>query len=580
MSTKRRKFTELRKGADFVGIGEKYGISPLIARIMRNREVVGEEQIQSYLYGKLENLNDPYLLRDGTKAAEIIKENIKKGAHIRVIGDYDIDGVMSSYILTKALTKLGANVSTQIPHRINDGYGLNRNLIEEAHADQVDCIITCDNGISASEEIALAKQYNMTVVVTDHHQVTQGIPNADAVVNPHQPGCEYPFKDICGATVAWKVMHIVYDLFNRPAGEINEFIENVAFATVGDIMPLKNENRILVRAGLRAIQNTNNPGMAALISQCGLNDKTIKAYHFGFVLGPCINATGRLDTASRALKLFLTEDVAEATMIASELVSLNESRKEITVEGVDKAVELYETGGYENDPVIVLYLKEVHESIAGIIAGRIRERYYKPTFILTDGEDCVKGSARSIEGYSLSEEMQKISEYFIKYGGHPMAAGLSIEEARIEEFRRTINENCPLSVEEEVEVVQLDACPELELLTVDTVGQLDILEPYGNENRSPLFGASKLSVRRISLIGKNKNCLKLLVASNNGLCMDAIMFNDVDQYLESLKEKYGETQLKRAMDGLPNEIVSSFVYVPKINEYGGPHVQLEIKYYM
>ncbi len=575
----KKKYIEVRKGGDYEAIGQKYGIHPLVARVIRNREIASEAELEKYLYGKMDDLYDPHLLKDADKAAGIIKDEIDKKSKIRIIGDYDIDGVMSSYILKRGLDRAGADASVQIPHRISDGYGLNRNLIEEAKSDGVDCIITCDNGISALEEIALAKEYGMRVVVTDHHQVTAGIPVADAVVNPHQKDCTYPFKEICGATVAWKVVLVLFERLGIPKEEGFALIENVAFATVGDIMPLTDENRVIVKAGLRAIKHTQNLGMRALIEQCGLKEKEIKSYHFGFVLGPCINATGRLDTASRALELFLTEDARKASKIAEELFVLNESRKELTLEGVEQAVKVYEEGDYASEPVTVLYLPEVHESIAGIIAGRIRERYYKPTFVLTKGEECVKGSARSIEGYSLSEEMKKHSDVFLKYGGHPKAAGLSIEEARIEEFRRRMNDDCPLTLEDEIETIYLDACPPLSSLTIEMVEQLNVLEPIGNENRGPMFGASKLSVLRMWRIGKNQNYVKLQVSDGSGV-YNAVCFSDADVLFDFYTQKFGADEVEKATKGKANNIICSLIYVPKINDFNGPEISLEIKHYM
>ncbi len=577
---RKRIFKERRIGGNYEELGAQFGIHPMIARIMRNRGVATNEQISEFLHGSLEELGNPHLLTDADLAAELIEQQIKEQRHIRVIGDYDIDGVMSSYILVRGLQRVGAKVSVQIPHRINDGYGLNRHLIEEAKENGVDCIITCDNGISALEEVALAKSYNMTVVVTDHHQVTLGIPEADAVVNPHREGDAYPFKEICGATVAWKVLSIVYERFGLASEEVFDFIGAVGFATVGDIMPLKGENRVMVKAALATIKHTKNLGMRALIHQCELTEKEIKAYHFGFVLGPCINATGRLDTASRALELFLTEDPIKATKIASELVTMNEERKDMTNQGVEEAIRIYEEGDYEKDPVLVLYLENVHESIAGIIAGRIRERYYKPTFILTEGEESVKGSARSIDEYSLSEEMAKHKDLFLKFGGHPKAAGLSIEKSRIDEFREIINRDCPIGVEDETEVVMLDACPKLAYVTVDFVDGLSILEPFGNENSGPLFGAHQLSVEGLRIMGKNRNVIKLNLVDQEQTAVDGICFSQADELLTFLTEKFGAAEVEKAMRGNANAIRLSIIYSPKINDYNGRHVQLEIKYFL
>lgn len=413
----------INKKADFKGIGEKYGIDPVTARIIRNRDIQEDREIDLFLNGGLSELYDPHRMKDADKLVDILLEKIRQGASIRIIGDYDIDGVMSTYILKTAFSRCGAKVSTRIPDRVKDGYGLNIHLIEQAHRDGMDTIVTCDNGIAALEEIAYAKTLGMTVLVTDHHEIPfrerEGVreyraSEADAIVNPHQKECPYPDKNLCGAAVAWKVVCILYEKMGIPMEDAYEFLENVAFATVGDIMNLIGENRILVKEGLRRIHNTKNPGMKALIAQCGLEPGQIDAYHFGFVLGPCINASGRLDTAKRALELFFQTGEQEAVRIANELVILNMERKELTVEAVEEAVRIYEREGYRKDSVIVIYMPQVHESIAGIIAGRIREKYYKPTFILTESEDGVKGSGRSVEEYSMYEELCKCQELLTK----------------------------------------------------------------------------------------------------------------------------------------------------------------------
>lgn len=580
MKTRRDiKFVEKRIPGNFTEIGAKYGIDAMTARVIRNRGVE-EPDMQSYIYGNVADLNDPKLLKDADLGAELIAEHIREHKKICIIGDYDVDGVMSTFILVDGIRRLGGNVIYQIPHRISDGYGLNMKLVEHAHEEQVDLIVTCDNGISAGEEIKAAKNLGMKVVVTDHHQITNGIPEADAVINPHQSDCSYPYPDICGAVVAWKVLILVYRSFGVADEEvINRYVENAAFATVGDIMPLKKENRTLVKLGLKAIGRTSNLGMRALIAQCHLDDHEIKAYHFGFVLGPCINATGRLDTAQNALELFLTDDYAKAEAIASELVTMNETRKEMTDKGVEAAVAAYEAGGYEKDPVIVLYLPQVHESIAGIIAGRIREIYYKPTFILTKGENGAKGSARSIDEYCLSDEMTRCKELFLKFGGHPKAAGLSLEESKIDEFRARINELCPITVADEVETMYLDACPPVSYLTVERVEQLEVMEPFGNENRGPLFGAKGLRIHRMMRMGKNQQFVKLELIDEQGLHMDGIHFGDAETFCDFIRQKYGESELQAIMAGQANQIRINLVYVPSINDYKGKHVQLEIKHY-
>ena len=459
------QWTVYNKKAEFKEIGQKFGIDQVTARIIRNRDIIEEEDIRRFIKGGLEDLYDPYLLKDVETLTDILADKIAQGKSIRIIGDYDIDGVMSTYILKTCLDYCGGKVSTVIPDRIKDGYGLNMQLIEKAAKDEVDTIITCDNGIAAIDEIARAKELGMTVLVTDHHEIpyedVEGTrkylrSQADAIVNPHQKECKYPNKNLCGAAVAWKCMQVLYERMGKPLEKTYELLENVAFATVGDIMDLTDENRILVKEGLKRIRFTSNIGMKALISQCGLMPEQIESYHFGFVLGPCINASGRLDTARRALELFLADNADEASRIASELVTLNEERKDMTNEGVELAKQIYEEMGYEKDRVIVIYMPQVHESIAGIIAGRIRETYNKPTFILTDGEEGVKGSGRSIEEYSMYDEMCKCKELFTRFGGHPMAAGLSLPQENVDRFRSLLNANCTLTEADLQEKVRID----------------------------------------------------------------------------------------------------------------------------
>ena len=433
------------KKADFFGLAKKFNVDPVIIRVMRNREVIGDEEIRKYLTGDSSDFYDPHLLKDVEKLTDIFIEKFKENKTIRIIGDYDIDGVMSSYILKVSLGKFSNKVSVRIPDRKKDGYGLNMNLINSAYEDGVDTIITCDNGIAAIDEIAHAKELKMTVLVTDHHEIPYKIEDdqkislrseADAIVNPHQEDCKYPNKKLCGAAVAWKVICVLYEKMGLSKEESDELIEMAAFATVGDVMDLIGENRIIVKEGLKRIKNTKNIGMKALIAACGIDIEQINAFHFGFVLGPCINASGRLETAIRALELFLSDNALQAKTIAEELVALNEERKELTVKGTEEALEIASSKEYENDTVLVLYLPNVPESIVGIIAGRVRESQYKPVFVLTKGEEFAKGSGRSIEEYSMFDEMCKCRELFTKFGGHPMAAGLSMEESKIEEFRK------------------------------------------------------------------------------------------------------------------------------------------------
>jgi len=577
----------LNKKADFKEIGEKYNIDQVTARIIRNRDVIEDEDIRKYLYGTIEDLCDPHLLKDGEKLVEILCQKIQEKKAIRIIGDYDIDGVMATYILVSGLKRCGAVVSTQIPDRIHDGYGLNKGLLEKAHADGVDTILTCDNGIAAIEEIAYAKEMGLTVLVTDHHEIpyeeTEGrrvfkCSNADAIVNPHQKDCVYPYKELCGAAVAWKVVCLLYERCGVDIADAEEFLENVAFATVGDIMSLTGENRILVKEGLKRIHHTQNIGMKALIAQCGLEENQIDAFHFGFVLGPCINASGRLDTAKRALELFFQTEPEKAASIANELVVLNQERKELTIEGVEQAISYCEETGCYKDDVLVVYLPEVHESIAGIIAGRVREKYYKPVFVLTKTEDGVKGSGRSIEAYSMYEEMCKCQELFTKFGGHPMAAGLSLPEENVELFREKINAESSLTEAEFVPKVYIDVPMPISYVSMDLVREFSLLAPFGKSNQKPVFADKGLRVKRMWIMGKNRNVLKLSLITRDGMSATGIYFGDVENITNYLEEKFGKDQCQAAFDGKSNNLELSVVYFPKINSFRGvEELQFEIQ---
>lgn len=579
----------INKGADFKGIGNKFHIDPVTARIIRNREVIGDEEIHSFLAGTLQELPDVHLMQDLDLLVELLDQKINEKAKIRIIGDYDIDGVMSSYILYRALTRCGAQVDVAIPNRITDGYGLNRNLITEALECGVDTILTCDNGITAIEEIAYAKEAGMTVLVTDHHEIPfkdvdgERIymrSEADAIVNPHQKTCAFPYKDLCGAGVAWAVIVALYEKNNIEQKEAEELLEFVAFATVGDIMSLTGLNRILVREGLKRIHHTTNIGMRALISRCGLLPEQIDTYHFGFVLGPCINAAGRLDTARRALRLYISESPEEAAEVADELVILNEERKEMTRQGVEEAKQLVEEGGYENDPVLILYLPDVHESIAGIIAGRIREYYYRPTFILTKGEDGVKGSGRSTEEYSMYEQMCKCSDLLTKFGGHPMAAGLSLPEENVEAFRKQMNENCPFRAEEMVQTIHIDVPMPVDYVTNALVEEFSILAPFGKDNPKPVFADRNLKISRMWIVGKNQNVLRMTLISKQGRPLSAIYFGDIEAMQTYLMEQYGTQEVDKAFHGRENSMQISIVYSPKLNTYKDSEtLQFEIQYY-
>lgn len=577
------------KKADFKGIGERFHIDQVTARIIRNRDIIEDAEIRKFLSGTVEDCYDPLSMKDMDLLTDILCVKIAENAAIRVIGDYDIDGVMSSYILVTALRRCGANVSVQIPDRMKDGYGLNQNLIDEAEQADVDTILTCDNGIAAIEEIAYAKQFGMTVLVTDHHEIpyteTNGVreylrSEADAIVNPHQKECPYPYKELCGAAVAWKMVCVLYQKLGIPEQESLEFLENVAFATVGDVMELTDENRILVREGLKRIHHTKNVGMRALIAQCGLEPEEIEAYHFGFVIGPCINASGRLDTAKRALSLLLETDEKKAVQTANELVVLNAERKDMTAEGVENARKICEEEGYDKDKVIVLYLPEVHESIAGIIAGRIREAYYRPVFVLTKSEEGVKGSGRSIEGYSMYDEMCKCSELFTRFGGHPMAAGLSMNESDVAVFRKRINELAELSDEELTPKVKIDVPMPMDYVTKDLVREFSLLQPFGKGNPKPVFADRNVRISRMWTVGKTRKIWKMTLITQSGRPVPGIYFGDPDQFMDDISTWFGADELDAAMHGRSNAITLSIVYFPKINSYRGEEsLQFEIQYY-
>jgi exonuclease RecJ (EC 3.1.-.-) len=534
------KWFVINKGADFAGIAKRFGISPVTARLIRNREVMGDEAIARYLKGGIGELYDPHLLLDSDRLTDILVQKISEQKKIRVIGDYDIDGVMSTYILYKGITRCGGSVDFQIPDRMKDGYGINDHLIEQADEAGIDTIITCDNGIAAIGEIAHAKSLGMTVLVTDHHEIPYTEERgerhykrseADAIVNPKQMECTYPYKNLCGAAVAWKVIQILYEKCDIAVEESYDFLENVAFATVGDVMDLTDENRILVREGLKRIHTTMNPGMRALILQNKLEPEQISSYHFGFVLGPCINASGRLETAKIALNLFLQEDVKKASEIAAELVDLNAQRKDMTAEGVELAMQQVEEGN-TGEKVLVVYLPDVHESLAGIIAGRIREACHKPTFVLTKSEDGVKGSGRSIEAYSMYEELCKCQELFTKFGGHPMAAGLSLPEANVEIFREKINACCGLTEEDFIPKIKIDIPMPVDYPDIPLVNELLLLEPFGKANVKPQFADKNLGIDRAVVVGKNQNVLKLTLKTERGKSISAVYFGDVEEFRE------------------------------------------------
>lgn len=556
------KWVVTAKGADFQEIGKTFGIDPVIARLIRNRDVVGDEAVRQYLFGTIEELPSPWLLKDMKKAAEIIKEKVKQKKKIRIIGDYDIDGVTSTYILIHCFQKIGAQADTYIPDRVADGYGIHEPLIKKAIADGVDTIVTCDNGIAASAEIAMAKEAGMTVIVTDHHEIPYKetekgreylIPPADAVINPKQPDCPYPNKNLCGAVVAFKFVSALYEAFSFPKEKAEELLEFAAIATVGDVMELQGENRILVKEGLRRIADTKNIGLRELIRANGLEDGRITAYHIGFVLGPCINASGRLDTAARSLALLSAKNKDEAARLAGDLKALNDSRKALTEKGKEEAIIQVEQTSLKNDRVLVIYLPECHESLAGIIAGRIREKYHKPAFVLTKGETCVKGSGRSIESYSMYEELVKCADLMEQFGGHPMAAGLSIKEENIDAFRKRLNENCSLTEEELIPKVVIDVPMPVSYITKELVKEISLLEPFGKGNTKPVFAQKDLRVLNLRIFGKNRNVAKMQLIDGSGAVIDGIYFGEAERFSQYVSEK------EKIM----------ITYYPEINRYQG-----------
>ncbi|MDY3918489.1 MAG: single-stranded-DNA-specific exonuclease RecJ [Candidatus Limivivens sp.] len=561
------KWVVAAKRADFKAISKKFGIDQVTARLIRNREVVGDEAIEEYLNGGLERLHDGRLLLGCGRAVSILQEKIRAGKAIRIIGDYDIDGVNATYILYRGLVRCGARVDYEIPDRMKDGYGINENLIRLACAEGIDTILTCDNGIAAVDQIALAKELGMTVVVTDHHEPQERLPRADAIVNPKQAGCPYPFKSLCGAAVALKVIQCLYEACGLDTKETEEFLEEAAVATVGDVMDLTGENRILVKEGLKRLNETKNPGFRALIQANGLDHARLTAYHIGFVLGPCINASGRLDTAKRALKLLLEEDPDRAAVLAKELKALNDERKDMTARGVEEAVQMIEEGPLKQDRVLVVYLPACHESLAGIIAGRLRERYYRPTIVITDSAEGIKGSGRSIESYNMFAELMKCKELFTRFGGHPMAAGLSMEKGMDEELRKRLNEQATLTEEDLTPKIVIDVPMPIDYITEDLIRELSVLEPFGKGNTKPVFAEKGLSLLNARILGQNQNVLKLQVQNPAGKILDALYFGDIGVFREYLEARFGHGETEKLFQGRENGITLSLTYYPSVNEY-------------
>ena len=567
------KWMVYNKKADFQKIGSEFGIDPVIARLIRNRDIQDMKEIRSYLYGTLAEIPSPWKMKDMERAVQILQKKITQKKKIRIIGDYDIDGVTATCILLKGLKRLNANVDTYIPDRVKDGYGMHEQLIDKALEDGIDTILTCDNGIAAAAEIEYAKKEGLTVIVTDHHDIpfrdTEDgriwiIPKADAVVNPKQNDCLYPNKNICGAVVAWKLIWALYERLGIDSDEIWDFLELAAIATVGDVMDLQGENRIIVKEGLKKLSSTSFEGLKALICVNNLEGAEITAYHVGFVIGPCINASGRLDTAARSLELLLADNMEDAMKLADDLYDLNQSRKAMTEQGKEQAIQSIEENNLGKDRVLVVYLPDWHESLAGIIAGRIREAYNKPVFVLTKGADGVKGSGRSIEAYSMYEELVKCSDLLTQFGGHPMAAGLSMEEKNVELFRRRLNDNCTLTEQDLIPQIMIDVPMPISYLSKKLTEQLKVLEPFGKGNSKPLFAQKNLRAVGIRVFGRNRNVAKMLLIDENGIKMDAVYFGEAQEFVDFVQ----------AHDTI------SVTYYPEINVFQGrENLQVVIKNY-
>lgn len=579
------------KKADFNKIGEKFNIDPVIARIIRNRDIVGDENIEMYLHPDKTKLYSPNLMKDMEKAVDIILNAISSGNKIRVIGDYDIDGVCSGHIITSGLEEIGADVDFAVPDRINDGYGINQRIIKKAYDDNVGLIITCDNGIAAIEAIDYAKSLGMEVVVTDHHEIIfteeNGhteylIPKADAVINVKQPSDQYPFKELCGGGVAYKLIWALYERKGLDSAEWEKYLEYAAVATIGDVVDLKGENRILAVEGLKMLNETKSIGLLELIKITGLSGKNITSYHIGFIIGPCLNAGGRLDTAMKSYMLLHTKSGDEAAVLAKELKSLNDERKDMTLKGVEKAISIIEGDEtYQNDSVLVVKLDDCHESIAGIIAGRIREKYNKPVFVLTEAKGGLKGSGRSIEEYNMFDELVKCRHLFQKFGGHKMAAGISIEPDKLPELRKTLNKNATLTKEDLCRKVWIDVPMPFKYITDELVSQLNSLEPFGKGNEKPVFAQKNVKVGKIGILGENKNVVKMDLIGENGFPIEGIYFCDGDKFKKDLAEKFSDVDINNAFDGKKNNINLSILYYPEINKFSrNKNLRVVIKRYL
>ena len=569
-----------RKAADYAGLSAKLGVDPVIVRLMVNRGLSTYHEMEEFLHPTLNGFADSHLFADMDLACELLMEAIDQGEKIRVVGDYDVDGIMSTYILTTAIKEAGGDVDYAVPNRMVDGYGINPDMVQQAYDEGVRFIITCDNGIAASPAIDLAKELGMTFVVTDHHEVPfelakdgetkiQKLPNADAVVDPKRDDCQYPFKGICGAQVAWKLADVLFEFVGIEKEKADAFLQFAAIATVCDVMELRGENRATVYHGIKAIQSTDNVGLSALLARTELKGKPLSCYHLGFIIGPCLNASGRLDTAGKAIELLMEDDMAKALAMANELVELNSQRKNMTQIGIDKAKELIENSNLEKDRVLVIYIPELHESLAGIVAGRIRESYNKPVLVITDSEDGAKGSGRSIPAYNMFEELTAVKDIFTKFGGHPMAAGVSLPKEKVDELRRRLNERCTLTEDDMQEIIKIDCDMPLSYITEELVESIDLLAPYGTGNTKPLFALKDVPILKAAHIGSEGQYLRLTVETEKGAPMTAMVFRNVPDFQAAVAEKNGKEAWDKLCAGQSSGVSMNIIYEPSINEFRG-----------
>ena len=574
------RWVQIAKRADFKQIAQQYNITPVLARLMVNRGVNEPEQIKRYLYGTPTDLYDPHQMKDIDKAAQMIEAEIKAGGKIAIASDFDVDGIFSSYILYLGFTKIGGQAKIYTPNRVTEGYGLNERIVREAYADGARMIVTCDNGIAAFEAITLAKSMGMKVIVTDHHDIpyeeakdgtrTILVSEADAIVNPKQQECLYPFKKLCGAGVVYKLIQVVYEHQHVDEADLLNLIQYVAVATVADVMDLEDENRIFVKYGLKQLTHTDNLGLQAIIEATGLDASKIQTYHIGFVIGPCFNAAGRLDTVKIALDLLMSRQKMRADALAAELKAMNESRKEMTQNGVEQAIELIESTELKNDKILLILLQNCHESLAGIIAGRIKEKYHKPTIVFTEVEDAmIKGSARSIEAYNIFEGLMQGRYLMTRFGGHPMAAGMTLPKANLEKLRRLLNEHTTLTEDDFIPVVRIDVPMPIGYITEHFIDELELLEPFGKGNTKPVFAERFFKIMRAQVLGKNHNVLKMTVCDDNHTIMEAMYFGDIEDFDNYVIDIYGEAKLAKMYDGYGGDVELAMTYYPSINEFRG-----------